>query len=92
MALFYRWFHNSDTKQCEKFVYGGCGANANNFETKELCEIACMNKSQLWSQIIVVPFVCYTNENKDYKMFAYVFYTSYYLSMCNVAFLLSKYY
>ncbi|MCA9556628.1 MAG: hypothetical protein KC933_41780, partial [Myxococcales bacterium] len=36
-----RWFHNAQTGMCERFVYGGCGGNANNFETLEACEAAC---------------------------------------------------
>lgn len=40
-AVFPRWFYNSDTAECEEFIWGGCGGNANNFETKEECEAMC---------------------------------------------------
>lgn len=33
-----RFYYNSRTGQCEYFVYGGCGATDNNFESKEKCE------------------------------------------------------
>ena len=36
-----RYFHNNDTGRCEEFIYGGCGGNQNNFETKEECERTC---------------------------------------------------
>lgn len=36
-----RYFYNRETKACERFVYGGCQANANNFGTKAACEAAC---------------------------------------------------
>lgn len=36
-----RWAFVARTGQCERFVYGGCGGNANNFESKERCEVAC---------------------------------------------------
>ncbi|MCA9556737.1 MAG: BPTI/Kunitz domain-containing protein, partial [Myxococcales bacterium] len=36
-----RWFHNAQTGQCEQFSYGGCGGNANNFETLEACQATC---------------------------------------------------
>ncbi|XP_028842888.1 WAP, Kazal, immunoglobulin, Kunitz and NTR domain-containing protein 2 [Denticeps clupeoides] len=36
-----RWAYSSALKQCQSFVYGGCGGNENNFETKEACEEAC---------------------------------------------------
>ena len=38
-----RWFFNSATGQCEQFMWGCCGGNANNFETLEACEAACAN-------------------------------------------------
>ena len=36
-----RWFHNAETGGCERFTYGGCEGNANNFETLEACREAC---------------------------------------------------
>ncbi|KAH8262180.1 hypothetical protein KR038_008100 [Drosophila bunnanda] len=45
LALFYRYAYNVDTKSCEKFVYGGCEGNKNNFESKEQCEQACLGRS-----------------------------------------------
>jgi hypothetical protein len=40
-AYFQRWFHDPTTGLCKSFVYGGCGANANNYETLEACQQAC---------------------------------------------------
>ncbi|XP_038576005.1 tissue factor pathway inhibitor a [Micropterus salmoides] len=37
-----RFFFNIDTGRCELFEYGGCGGNANNFETLEACEETCV--------------------------------------------------
>lgn len=34
MGAFMKWWYNPITAQCEEFQYGGCGGNANNFETK----------------------------------------------------------
>jgi hypothetical protein len=36
-----RVFYNASTGQCESFVYGCCGGNANNFLTTEECQAAC---------------------------------------------------
>ncbi|XP_067410038.1 chelonianin-like [Emydura macquarii macquarii] len=36
-----RWFYNWHAKKCEKFSYGGCNGNKNNFETKANCLEAC---------------------------------------------------
>eukprot|EP00045_Choanoeca_perplexa_P018108 m.278150 g.278150 ORF g.278150 m.278150 type:complete len:3200 (+) comp17717_c0_seq1:80-9679(+) len=40
-ALIPRWYFNKATQRCERFDYGGCGANANNFETQAACESRC---------------------------------------------------
>uniref|UniRef100_UPI0037E8B17A tissue factor pathway inhibitor a n=1 Tax=Semicossyphus pulcher TaxID=241346 RepID=UPI0037E8B17A len=37
-----RFFFSVDTGRCELFEYGGCGGNANNFETLEACEETCL--------------------------------------------------
>jgi hypothetical protein len=42
-----RWFHNFATGECEPFVWGCCGGNANNFATKEDCEADCRNPCRL---------------------------------------------
>ncbi|MCK6575460.1 BPTI/Kunitz-type proteinase inhibitor domain-containing protein, partial [Myxococcota bacterium] len=40
-AAIRRWYHDAASGLCLPFVYGGCGGNANNFETIEACEAAC---------------------------------------------------
>lgn len=36
-----RYHHDPATGTCERFVYGGCGGNANNYATLPECEAAC---------------------------------------------------
>ena len=36
-----RYYHNSESGQCEMFTYGGCEGNQNRFTTKAECEKAC---------------------------------------------------
>lgn len=40
-ALIERYFYNSNTSRCEKFYYGGCQGNRNNFKTIQECEDSC---------------------------------------------------
>ncbi|XP_069010945.1 tissue factor pathway inhibitor a [Embiotoca jacksoni] len=41
-AIKNRFFFNVNTGRCELFEYGGCGGNANNFQTMEACEETCV--------------------------------------------------
>ncbi|XP_078029723.1 kunitz-type protease inhibitor 1-like [Epinephelus lanceolatus] len=40
-AAFPRWHYDADAGKCEKFVFGGCKANDNNFLSEEDCLSAC---------------------------------------------------
>ncbi|XP_052769423.1 papilin-like [Mya arenaria] len=42
-AYFPRYFYNTTSCSCEKFIYGGCQPNENNFDTLDACEKACNN-------------------------------------------------
>lgn len=33
--------YDSNTAKCVRFMYSGCGGNANRFETRAMCEVAC---------------------------------------------------
>ena len=37
----WRFYYNTASQHCEKFIYGGCGGNKNNFETLQDCENVC---------------------------------------------------
>ena len=44
LSIFVAFLENMNFKEsgdCESFEYGGCDANANNFEDKETCENRC---------------------------------------------------
>uniref|UniRef100_A0A183J4B9 BPTI/Kunitz inhibitor domain-containing protein n=1 Tax=Soboliphyme baturini TaxID=241478 RepID=A0A183J4B9_9BILA len=43
---FRRWYYNSRTLSCERFTYGGCGGNDNNFDSEEQCEDICIKQFQ----------------------------------------------
>ncbi|XP_026548439.1 kunitz-type serine protease inhibitor kunitoxin-Phi1-like, partial [Notechis scutatus] len=38
-----RWFHNSKSKRCERFFYGGCYGNANNYKDINECDRCCVS-------------------------------------------------
>ena len=40
------------TKQCEHFIYGGCGGNGNQFENREACEDQCQEEGNVHNQIL----------------------------------------
>ncbi|XP_012788673.2 tissue factor pathway inhibitor [Sorex araneus] len=40
-AFITRYFYNNQSKQCERFDYGGCLGNLNNFESLEECKNSC---------------------------------------------------
>jgi len=46
LAYFPVYGYNSETGECEEFVYGGCGGNENRFDTKEACEKTCSSVSE----------------------------------------------
>ena len=35
------WYYDKERRRCLQFVYGGCGGNANRFQTVEECEGRC---------------------------------------------------
>ncbi|XP_072880204.1 collagen alpha-6(VI) chain-like isoform X2 [Hemitrygon akajei] len=41
-----KWFFDNE-RGCERFWYGGCGGNANRFDTKKECENSCLKNSLL---------------------------------------------
>ena len=43
-AAFPRWYYNTDSKECEEFVWGGCDGNDNNFASEVKCELRCKNQ------------------------------------------------
>nr|CDS20673.1 WAP, kazal, immunoglobulin, kunitz and NTR [Echinococcus granulosus] len=47
-AYFRVWGYNPASDQCESFVYGGCGGNANQFKEKIECERACVKNLHLY--------------------------------------------
>ncbi|XP_078735135.1 kunitz-type U19-barytoxin-Tl1a-like isoform X2 [Lampetra fluviatilis] len=36
-----RWFYSPDDATCKEFIYGGCHANGNNFESQQDCAAVC---------------------------------------------------
>lgn len=45
-ALKPMYYFDASDDMCKSFNYGGCGGNANKFETKSLCENVCKEHSR----------------------------------------------
>ncbi|XP_072910320.1 actinia tenebrosa protease inhibitors-like isoform X2 [Hemitrygon akajei] len=45
-AYFPRYYYNAQTRKCIKFIYGGCGANGNNFLKLNDCIAHCERSSK----------------------------------------------
>ncbi|XP_061165527.1 PI-stichotoxin-She2a-like [Saccostrea echinata] len=39
-----RYYYDTRTGKCRKFIYGCCGGNANNFRNERFCNWVCRNK------------------------------------------------
>lgn len=42
----HRWQYQPSAGKCENFIYGGCGGNANNFESMKACDSKCMGRER----------------------------------------------
>nr|XP_039258617.1 papilin-like [Styela clava] len=40
-ALIPRYYYNTESRRCERFIYGGCQGNENNFKTLKKCQRTC---------------------------------------------------
>ena len=47
LGLFEYYYHNFETKKCEKFFYGGCKGNGNRFDTEEECQKSCASTAAI---------------------------------------------
>lgn len=63
-AIKERFFFSVDTGRCELFEYGGCGGNANNFETLEACEETCVVSGESSTPALHTLFNSTVGENK----------------------------
>lgn len=52
---FPRWYYNALTEKCEKFTFGGCNPNRNNYLSKEECRQAC---DQVSGSVHVSNYFC----------------------------------
>ncbi|XP_078389588.1 actinia tenebrosa protease inhibitors-like [Cetorhinus maximus] len=44
-ASFPRWYYNPQSHTCDRFTYGGCGGNKNNYESEAECLDRCLGKA-----------------------------------------------
>uniref|UniRef100_A0A8C0JAT2 Tissue factor pathway inhibitor n=1 Tax=Chelonoidis abingdonii TaxID=106734 RepID=A0A8C0JAT2_CHEAB len=53
-GYFSRYFYNKESQQCEKFKYGGCLGNQNNFKALEECQIACQDNCKCLVVVVLI--------------------------------------
>lgn len=64
LAYFQRYFYNKKTKSCEGFIYGGCGGNANNFDSLDSCNSKCIQRAECSNQ----DFRCHSGQCVDVRL------------------------
>ena len=50
-----RWYFNDKTKRCERFIYGGCRGNKNNFKSLAGCQGKCPGRFFFCENIYGAP-------------------------------------
>ncbi|XP_070600356.1 tissue factor pathway inhibitor 2-like [Erythrolamprus reginae] len=50
-----RWFYNSKSRRCERFFYGGCNGNANNFKDINECDRCCVDPDNRGYCPLMIP-------------------------------------
>ncbi|KAH0631457.1 hypothetical protein JD844_005789 [Phrynosoma platyrhinos] len=51
-AAFPRWYFDTETRTCKKFIYGGCGGNKNNYIFEEHCLKQCTGKGEITDESV----------------------------------------
>lgn len=59
-----RWYYNPFSEKCDRFTYGGCDGNMNNFEEEEECMKSCSGVTskqeqwglEYWSESLQIKF------------------------------------
>ncbi|MED6243474.1 hypothetical protein ATANTOWER_020873 [Ataeniobius toweri] len=54
-ASFPRWHYKAETGSCEKFIYGGCKPNKNNYLSEGECMLACRGVTASLERSFVLP-------------------------------------
>lgn len=58
------WYFNAANKRCEKFIYGGCGGNANRFSNQQDCENFCYTFTEkCWIEDLTGDYLAYCGSN-----------------------------
>ncbi|XP_049267155.1 kunitz-type serine protease inhibitor 6 [Rhipicephalus sanguineus] len=59
-----RWWFNVKSGQCEKFLYGGCRGNKNNYVNMQECEKSCLRRLSALDVSAEVHYPEHWNETK----------------------------
>lgn len=53
-----KWYYDYEQGLCQKFVYGGCRGNENNFDSKAACLQACNVKGRAAGILFIINRPC----------------------------------
>ena len=81
-AYFPRYFYNSLTKRCERFIYGGCRGNANNFVTIQQCQRQC--SSEIRKFVLILTFNTCIIDTSTYPVCSPEYCTGYPNKICTL--------
>ena len=70
-ALVEKFYYNPATRTCEKFSYGGCGGNRNNFESVTSCLRYC-REDEVVERTTVAPR---TDQRRTFYLLVCLFFT-----------------
>lgn len=65
LGLLNRYYFNINTGRCERFTYGGCFGNENNFRTRNDCKAFCIEQTIPRSALIDIRNNNFYTDDED---------------------------
>ena len=89
---FRRWYHDPASGSCQPFIWGGCGGNANRYDSQAACQAACPPPVSVYSCklpsdcMVTSPSCCGVCDNPNLTTKSFIAYNKSYAGLpCGVA-------